>query len=687
MKRTFLLLGLFFCFFSAQANERDSIYIDNEPKVELISKYYDDAIVLRWAPVDAKFWYFGIHDGFEISRRVASEEGSKYEVIEANYKPWSEDKMIEWYTANPSDEEIIIPLQTIHRDWENTMYEDDDILSVIEKSEYFEQRHQMTILAADLHPLVADAAGLRYVDRSIEPDKVYAYRVRYNTEKHRQAFTVVKNRTIVNKPILFEAIEKEQAIQLRWEKRLHERHFTAYHIERSLDGQNYDRINDQPYVQALSQDFKERKFMIFTDSVENYQPYHYRLIGVDAFGDMSEPSESVLVKGRDRTPPVVGTLNAEKINEEKRVQLSWEHSDPNELGKVIVYKNDRKQKAQLVCEQEADFTFSCIDENPIEGTNDYHLVLVDTVGNYAQSQRASVYFKDKTPPSPPTGLKAEVDTNGVVILSWDQGPEDDLLAYYIFTADHKGKNFIKLNPRKHIFRLYTDSLNTDVLTQKRYYKVAAMDKGGNIGDYSEVLEVNRPDKIPPAPALFYNYKVDEKGVFLGLLPSSSRDVVEHTLFRREQGNTEWKAIKTYQGRKLDPLYYDQDLISNKTYTYKLIAKDNAGLLSSEDPSMLTVTAYDFRVQFVPELSIRKTEEGTELAIANTIPGENYRIELIRSIQGGKYTTLSTLKDKKVYLDKHTKEISDKIKPVKYKARILYKDGKRSKYSMEISLEK
>ena len=414
----FISLCLLFAV-NLSATERDTLVKLNR-KVQLISKHYEEEIVLRWAPTDEVWWFHGITEGFEISRRDLSDPNSRYEVLEHNFKPWTEDEMVNWYAEHPEDEEIIVPLQTIHRDWENTSMGEGGMEELLEKSTFFRQRHQMTILAADLHPIVADAAGLRFVDKSIDPKKAYSYRVRYNKLKDEVAYSIVRNSSTLNKPLLFEVLEKDEAIQLKWEKEIHQRHFTSYHIERSLDGATFERLNEKPYVNALSQDFVERKHFVYTDSVKNYKPYYYRIIGIDAFGDQSEPSDLVKVTGKDRTPPVVGQLTAIKAEDEKSVALNWNHADKEELGVALVYKNDYYEQAKLVCKFEEDIEFECIDADPTQGMNDYYLVMADTVGNVAQSERASVYFKDKFAPKPPTGLKADVDTMGRIILTWDE---------------------------------------------------------------------------------------------------------------------------------------------------------------------------------------------------------------------------------------------------------------------------
>ncbi len=259
-----------------------------------------------------------------------------------------------------------------------------------------------------------------------------------------------------------------------------------------------------------------------------------------------------------------------------------------------------------------------------------------------------------------------------------------MIGYYVFTAPRKTDNFIKLNQKKHLLRIYEDTINMNLLTDKRYYKIAAIDKGGNIGDFSEVLEVVLPDKIPPAPCLFYDYHVDSAGVFMGLMPSSSIDVVEHRLYRKMKNANEWQLIQTF-GKDVPEVFLDENIVSNSEYLYKWVAADEGGLESSAEHSTLHIKAFDVRIFYRPRIRITKTDEGLELQVANDIPGENYRVQVVRAIGDRKFRTLTTLKDTLTYTDKIKLEEGENPN-VKYRAKILYKDGKRSKFGPEVTLQ-
>src|SRR5690606_9071331 len=120
------------------------------------------------------------------------------------------------------------------------------------------------------------------------------------------------------------------------------------------------------------------------------------------------------------------------------------------------------------------------------------------------------------------------------------------------------------------------------------------------------------------------------------------------------------------------------------YIYKWIAVDDANLESSPDNSTLHLTSYDIRNSFRPELSLTKMDAGIQIKVVQNIPGQDYRIQLIRSYKGSKFRTIKILSNEFEYLDGLT--INPNEDPdVEYKARILYQDGKRSKFSRSFNL--
>jgi len=674
---------LFLCSFGVLSSQDVDTMRLVEPKIALISKHYGDHIGLRWAPTDAKWWFYGINEGYAIYRKDLSDPKNPYELIIDTLKPWSLERMEEWFVQYPEDRAIALPYQTIYQDWENSSGMEGNFEDLYEKNLYFKQRFETTILTADIYPIVAEAAGLSFKDKHIDPEKMYSYRVEFNYGDYQAAYSVVRQWQIMDRPILHDAIEKENAITLSWDKKLNGSTYTAFYVERSEDGQSFDRLNEFPYVHGVSEDVGSQPYTLFTDHVENYQLYYYRIVGIDPFGDESLPSEVILARGKDRTPPLVTIPKVQMSEDGKSNKIIWSHDPLDELRQAFIYKKDHAQEAKIVYQSDdyAGFSFEVEDHQVLEGMTDYYLVLVDTAGNYAQSQRASLYRKDETPPLAPQNLKAEVDTTGNIILSWDQGPDNDIIGYYIYSADRKYDNFIKLNQEKYPFRIYRDSVNMELLTEKRFYKIAAIDKGGNIGDYSEILEVKRPDKIPPSPALFYDYRVDTAGIFLGLIPSSSQDVAAHRIYRKKAQEKEWEIIAEFD-KKPPQLFLDNQVEPNQKYIYKWIAIDDSKLESSAAQSTLHLTAFDTRTTYIPLVRTNTSGDFLKLEFGQTIPGSDYRIQIVRSKGNAPYKTLTTIENAYAYEDRSVPLNLEKDYTNKYKIRILYKDGKRSKFSDE-----
>ncbi|MDF1697619.1 MAG: hypothetical protein P1U56_17370, partial [Saprospiraceae bacterium] len=255
MKFRFLSIVLLFSMHLAGQDSttvmKDTVII-GESDVALETKHYGEKVVLRWAPKNAEWWLYGMLNGYRIARKDMSDVRNNYEVLVDTLRPWSEEEIINWYSTHPEDEEVALPLKTMYRDWQNTNYKGANLADLFERSTYFSQRHNMTILAADMFPVVADASGLRWEDDSIEKDKLYAYRVTFNKSGAKPgAYSIAKKWQLLEKPIIFEAKEKEERVVITWDRSLHSQMYTAYHIERSIDNVNFERITDRPYIQGI----------------------------------------------------------------------------------------------------------------------------------------------------------------------------------------------------------------------------------------------------------------------------------------------------------------------------------------------------------------------------------------------------------------------------------------------------
>ena len=644
-----ILVAILFCFAQMCFGQAENTQVQEEDQIKLITKDYGDKHVLRWGFTSPKAWYFAMKEGVEVFQLEMKSSGTEYTKV-ADVKPMDEET-IELLASKELDDQdmLVIVLQNIHREWENSQFEDTE--TIIEKSDNFINRYSFVHFAADKSDIAADAAGLRYETSDFDPEKKYAYKVVVKGRYPSSDLSVLfPSRTFT--PLLYDIQEHEGQVVLRWDRSMHENKFSAYYIEQSQDGKNFERLLDIPYVQMFDASIEKRSnFYTYSQLVENDKDYAYRIIGIDAFGDESPPSPIIFASGKDRTPPPKPRLRLVKNTEHLQVQLEWEQDDP---GEVVNYylEHTKDGEKQLI----ADFAKPTDRQKifPVEkrGLHSFRLLAIDDKGNIAYSDEYYSNAIDIYPPSPPTGLTAVADSSGVVTLIWDQAVEDDVVGYYIFSADANDRSFKCLNSRSHSYVAFVDTLNLALLNEEKYYKVVAIDSDGMRSSFSEEVMVEYPDIIPPAPALIADYKVAKEFVELDLRPSSSRDVVEHVLERREvNGEEEVVWVEVFRGVIDRPKYQDAEIGINTKYEYRFYAIDDAGLKSK---IVKTLTVKSKRKNDV-DLGIQVEQVGEYVTVTWDENLDLDKIILFKKVDDGPFETqkISTkensFKDAKVKL--------------------------------------
>ena len=67
-----------------------------------------------------------------------------------------------------------------------------------------------------------------------------------------------------------------------------------------------------------------------------------------------------------------------------------------------------------------------------------------------------------------------------------------------------------------------------------YYYVVSLDKRKNQSQPSEIIEIEKPDKVRPEAPVFAEYKLEDTGdITLKWHKSHSDDAVLHQLFRKD----------------------------------------------------------------------------------------------------------------------------------------------------------
>ncbi|MEJ0029139.1 MAG: hypothetical protein WDO15_01640 [Bacteroidota bacterium] len=161
-------------------------------------------------------------------------------------------------------------------------------------------------------PRAATALALRFVDRDVQKGKSYVYRVACPIDP--KVYRINPGVVVINtnerlplpQAIISDVTEKENMIEVKWRRDIHQPYFSAYNVERSDDnGKTYKKLNRLPFIHPVSEKNPVSiDHMVYMDSIPaNYKTYFYRLTGITPFGEMGVPSQSMKAMGRDRTPP------------------------------------------------------------------------------------------------------------------------------------------------------------------------------------------------------------------------------------------------------------------------------------------------------------------------------------------------------------------------------------------------
>ncbi len=192
--------------------------------------------------------------------------------------------------------------------------------------------------------------------------------------------------------------------------------------------------------------------------------------------------------------------------------------------------------------------------------------------------RAGVY--QKAPPVENFNVK---QVKKVVELAWNVD-DSRFISYNIYYNIKDSLQNVKLNKQPIFPTMVTDSTGADVypsphfrfskMAENKIYSfwIEGMDLFGASSEASPPLTFLFNDITPPEPPTDLSGRVDSMKVFLNWTPSISPDVKEHVLYRSNQSDTLFEAIKTFT---IDTSYIDTVAVPGP-YFYYLRALDQAG---------------------------------------------------------------------------------------------------------------
>jgi hypothetical protein len=558
---------------------------DNNDELRLLARPMPDSVMLRWAPTSYQLWLSGNLHGYMVSRTRILKDGKFIEnpVPELmTDKPLKPAPLDRWEKVSEKDDYAGVAAQAIYgEDFEvDAGGSQQGIMEIINRASEQESKYGFALLAADISPEVARLSGLWLTDSNVKSGEKYLYKVwpvkqpGDGVPDTAYYYTGTDEYLALPSPANVMVKPGDKSVTLTWEKALQDGIFTGFWIERSLkENGDFKRLNESLQVNTTPEGYDEVRFHYYVDSLpDNRHDYFYRIVGVSPFGEEGPASLVVKVKGEKKikyAPRIVETSSSPE-----GVKLTWEMKESDNVVGFRIFRSEKFQdNYKVLADSLPTIQHAFLDKTPLPAGY-YRLQAFNDDGDGPLGTPRMVQVIDSIPPPIPTGLKAEVDSLGHVFLEWKNNTDPDIFGYRVFRANALHEEFSQLTGSTVLTNNYSDTINIKTLTKKIYYKILAVDKRQNWSGFSEVLEVKRPDIVPPATPLITSVNNGEDGIELKWNNSPSTDVLWQVVYRNKEGSRQRVVFDTLTAEKAA---YKDSLVTPETlYRYLVLAVDSAG---------------------------------------------------------------------------------------------------------------
>jgi uncharacterized protein len=601
-------LLLFYCFLQLLAvplfgQQKPANKIPQNNKIVLVANIGKQSIKFRWAVTNSQLWSLGNKYGYILERYTVSRDGKL--LLKAEKKILGKGMLkpkpaIEWEQLAQKDDYAAVLAQALYGEKFEISGGGDTstaISRMVTKSSQNHQRYSGAMMGADLSFDAACFAALGYEDNDVNANEKYLYRL-YSQIPKKIIVTdtlalviALSDYKPLPKPDSIFTTFGNRTVLLSWDYENLQRTYSSCFIEKSVDGGKiFARVLEKPlnYIentQIKKEDNQPRRFYWTDTLIDNKTIYQYRVVGLSSFAELGPPSPVAIGHGRNLlayTP----NISYIKFDENGIADINWDiEKDADSLLKDYSiafspkmdgeYKNVINSlppgKRQTFYKSNAVSGYLKITANPKEGEG-------------RTSFPYLMQSEDSVAPAMPTAFMGSVDTLGNVTLTWHNNSENDLDGYKLFRANLKGEEYATIGDTLYMDTVFHEKLSLNSLNKKVYYTVKAVDKHYNQSAFAPVIEIKRPDIIPPSQPVFTNYEIKEIGVYLKWANSPDEDVAKHTLYRKLLSATvnKWDTLKVFYGKIVDE-YIDKECKEAQSYSYTIIATDSANLQSDPAP--------------------------------------------------------------------------------------------------------
>lgn len=560
----------------------------------------DFKIFLRWAVNDKYAWKNGNEYGYNIERLTIRRNGELLD--NAEYKlitntPIKPKPLPEWETIINNNDMAAVAAQAIYG--ESFVTDDENknaIIKIIDQSGELNRRFAFALYALDQDFEAACFAGLGYIDEDVKPNEEYFYKV---ISAIPDSILKIENTGVTVKPIKQRKLPLpydlagyyyNDAFVLIWEYSDLAQFYNSYFLERSSDGLNFSAVNSVPITKLSSEEISG---ISYTDSIPSYEKkYYYRVRGKTFFNEISKPSDTVSIIAYKKllTVPLVEDIN---IISDKKVKFNWtfDSSEAWKIDKFEILRGDKVMGPYNLVGEDLPPEQRSFEYNNLNNINYFKVRAYGIGGDFQESTPNMVQPIDSIPPAQPKGIMGNIDTLGIVTVSWDKNIELDLKGYAVFRANRPNQEFTRLNKQEFTITNFTDTVNLKGFNKKVYYQIAALDNRYNESVHSEILELERPLMAQPVSPLIKDYEVSKDYVGLKWLNSSSENVASHRVYRKqilEDSNVLWENVYETSDTNTTS-FLDQKINENTKYSYTVVAVGTNEKESEPSPPISVIT--------------------------------------------------------------------------------------------------
>ncbi|WP_109852523.1 fibronectin type III domain-containing protein [Aquimarina sp. AU58] len=575
----------------SQENQKD--------EVKIVARANTGKILLRWGVTTSSAWLKANRYGYVIERYTILKKGQLVnppikKVITPN--PLLPSPVEDWEKISETNDYAAILAQALYGEsFEVEEMQQGGLASIVNKSREIEQRFSFGLFAADMSFEAAKLAALGYEDKDIVAGEEYLYIIQTAVPesllKIKEGKVSVKTSGIepLPPPVDLIAVPRDRSIMLTWEYDLFRSIYTSYYIERSEDGTNFKRLGgDTPLVNLNDSPENPAKRMFYIDTLsQNNKKYYYRVLGISPFGEQSGSSKVVAAEGVKELT-AIPYISKHKIDDSGNIIISWDFKKEaeNEISRFELNWAPKEKGPYKVVKSDLPPNSRTSVYTQPEESNYFRVVAIGKNNQSTSSLTAFVQTVDSLPPAPPVGLQGVIDTLGIVKLNWTANLENDMLGYRVFRGNLKNDELSQITIAPIVNNSFVDTVQVKSLNDKVFYQVVAVDKRYNMSGYSDLLELKKPNVVPPSSPVFSGYKVNNSAISLTWINSTSANIKNHLLYRKNVEKSEWKLLF-----KTDTVstYTDAQINPGIKYRYAIYAENEAGI-QSVSSTPITVTS-------------------------------------------------------------------------------------------------